>query len=148
MRIPEIEVKVRFKDEVKASELFTIKGSKDAAKAFQTIFDADTIQWREEFMLLTLDRANHVTGYFKISSGGTAGTVVDVKMLYMIALRACAASIIIGHNHPSGQLVPSDADLKITRKIKDAGKLLDIECLDHLIITRESYMSFADEGYI
>jgi len=65
----------------------------------------------------------------------------------MVALRSCASSIIAGHNHPSGQLKPSDADLKITRKIREAGQLLDISTLDHLIITKDSYVSFADKEY-
>jgi len=76
------------------------------------------------------------------------GTVVDVRVIFQVALRANATSIMFAHNHPSGNLQPSDADRKITRQIKDAGALLDIHLLDHIILTSESYLSFADDGYL
>jgi DNA repair protein RadC len=85
-------------------------------------------------------------GYCQISAGGLCGTIADVRVIMQTALKACSNSIIISHNHPSGNLTPSEADKDLTRKIREAGKVLDIAVLDHLIITSESYFSFADEG--
>jgi DNA repair protein RadC len=87
-------------------------------------------------------------GVHQISKGGFTGTVVDVRVIFQVALKTCSTSIVAIHNHPSGNLTPSDADHQITMKIKDAGKLLDIHLVDHLIITSESYRSMADEGLL
>jgi DNA repair protein RadC len=89
-----------------------------------------------------------VLGYQLISLGGISGTVVDVRCIYQAALKASASSILLAHNHPSGNSEPSDADIKITKKLKDAGKLLDITLLDHLILLPEGYTSLADEGLL
>ena len=100
----------------------------------------------EEFWMLLLNRANKILKTVKISEGGISGTVVDPKKVFSIALEHHASSIILGHNHPSGQCTPSEADLKITRKIKDAGSLLEISVLDHIIVAHDRFYSFADEG--
>jgi len=100
----------------------------------------------EEFWMLLLDRANQVIRKKQISSGGVSGTVVDPKIIFRHALEASASAIILCHNHPSGNLKASQADLNITKKLTEAGKLLDISVLDHLIIGEKGYMSFADEG--
>jgi len=113
------------------------------------MYDKSTIGLYEEFMVLLLNRANRVLGCLKLSKGGLTGTVVDLRILYGTALKAMASGIIIAHNHPSNNLSPSDEDRKLTKKIRDAGKLLDINLLDHLILgTDGSYVSFADEGWI
>jgi len=98
--------------------------------------------------LLCLDRSNRVIGYRKIGQGGVSGCVVDPKIIFSIALACGASSIMIAHNHPSGQLKPSEADVTLTKKIKEAGRMLDITVLDHIIITSDGYMSFADEGQL
>jgi DNA repair protein RadC len=100
----------------------------------------------ENFCILLLNRANKVLRAVKISDGGITGTVVDPRKVFKIALDNNATSIILGHNHPSGQLAPSDADIKLTRKLKEAGEMLDLPVLDHLIIGDGNYYSFADEG--
>jgi DNA repair protein RadC len=100
----------------------------------------------EEFWLLVLNRANLVIKKEMISRGGVAGTVVDTKIIFKTAIENYASSIIICHNHPSGNLKPSEADIKITKNIKDAGKLMEIPLLDHLIVTESGFYSFADEG--
>lgn len=100
----------------------------------------------EEFWLLMLNRANAVIKKERISSGGIAGTVVDSKLIFKTALENYASSIIICHNHPSGNLKPSEQDLKITKNIKEAGRIMEIQLLDHLIITEGGFFSFADEG--
>ena len=102
----------------------------------------------EEFWILLLNRANRVVGRERISSGGVAGTVVDAKLVFGKALGQMACSVILAHNHPSGNLRPSQADLQLTTKLVRAGKSLDIAVLDHLIVTQAGYYSFADEGQL
>lgn len=95
-----------------------------------------------------LNRANRVIGIHRHSTGGVAGTVVDTKQILAVALKSNASSLILCHNHPSLNLQPSQADLEITRKIKQAAQTMDLSLLDHLIITSEGYYSFADEGVL
>lgn len=102
----------------------------------------------EEFWITLLNRANKVRHRFNISKGGLTGTVIDVRLIMKKALENNASSLILCHNHPSGNINPSDADIQITKKLKDAGKLMDIPVLDHLIVTENGYFSFADEGII
>ena len=120
-------------------------------KAFEIIlnsWDKNTIELQEEFKVLLLNRANIVLGIYPLSKGGVAGTVVDVKLIFGVALKCNASGMILCHNHPSGNLKPSQADLDITKKLKQSCDLLDISFLDHLIITKDNYFSFADEGLI
>jgi len=100
----------------------------------------------EEFVVLMLNRANEVIGKYDLSKGGIAGTVVDPKLIFKAALEYLACGIILCHNHPSGNPKPSPEDLKLTKKLKDAGTLMEIDVLDHIIIAGEGYFSFADEG--
>ena len=102
----------------------------------------------EEFWILHLNRSNKIIKKIKLSQGGITGTVIDVKMLMKEAILNYSSAIILIHNHPSGNIKPSQADIDITSKIKEASKLFDISTLDHLIITSDSYYSFADEGII
>lgn len=122
-----------------------VRGSRDA---FQLLSGLLEDLAHEEFWVLLLNRANRVIGREQISSGGTAGTVVDSKMVFRKALEYRASSIILSHNHPSGQLQPSQADIDLTRKLKEGGALLDIHILDHLIVGERSFYSFADEGVL
>jgi len=102
----------------------------------------------EEFWVLYLNNANKVIAKNQLSKGGMTGTVVDVRIIFKSALESGAVGILLCHNHPSGNLKPSEADIEITKKIKTAGKSLDINVLDHLIITQNGYYSFADEGIL
>ncbi len=102
----------------------------------------------EEFWVLMLNRQNEIIELKQISSGGVAGTVVDPKVIFKSALQFLASGIILSHNHPSGNLKPSKADIAITNKLKSAGESLEINVLDHLIISEQGYYSFADEGII
>lgn len=123
-----------------------VTGSKDAADAFRAIWPAyDHIEF--SYMLM-MNRQNQILGYHQLSKGGMTGAVVDVRVVFQVALKACATSLILAHNHPSGNLDTSDADRKITRQIKEAGLILDIPLLDHLIMTTDSYLSMADEGLL
>lgn len=100
----------------------------------------------EEFWIVLLNRGNIVIKTQQISAGGVSGTVVDPKIIFKHALENVASALVLVHNHPSGQLRPSESDIKITRKLKGAGELLEINVIDHLIFTNEGYFSFADEG--
>lgn len=100
----------------------------------------------EEFWVLLLNKANEVFARERLSSGGMAGTVVDAKLLFKKALDAHAAAVIAVHNHPSGSLQPSQADIELTRRLRRAGELLDLPLLDHLIVSERGYYSFADAG--
>ncbi|MBZ4042032.1 RadC family protein [Flavobacterium hibisci] len=102
----------------------------------------------EEFWVLFLNNSNKVILKSQLSKGGISGTIVDVRLVFKVALENGATGLILCHNHPSGGLVPSDADKQITKKIKQAGDSLDVKVLDHLIITETKYYSFADEGIL
>jgi DNA repair protein RadC len=99
---------------------------------------------RECFYALFLNRANKALGYYLVSIGGTTGTVVDIRTIFQAALKANACSFILAHNHPSSNPKPSDADLQVTNKARDAGKFLDIALLDHLILLPDGYYSMTD----
>ena len=134
---------------VKASDRLQVKCSKDAFDIFMENWDLDSIEHIEEFKLMLLTRSNKVLGIASISKGGINGTVTDVRIILQYAIKANASSIIICHNHPSGNVQPSEADRKITRKIKDSGNLIDVQLLDHLIVIPEGeYYSMADEGIV
>ena len=102
----------------------------------------------EEFWILLLNRSNIVIGRERISTGGVAGTVVDAKLIFKTALQSLAPAIILCHNHPSGNLRPSQADIDITGKLKKGGESIDVTVLDHLIVSERGYYSFADEGVL
>jgi DNA repair protein RadC len=108
----------------------------------------DLLELQEEFKIMLLNRYDKVIGMFTVSSGGIAGTVADPKLIFGCALKAAASGIVLAHNHPSGALKPSQADIELTKKLTDGGQLLDIQVLDHFILTNEAYYSFADEGLL
>lgn len=116
------------------------------AQKFIRNFYADDIEIYESFFLLLLDRANNTIGYSKISQGGICGTVVDIKIVCKYVVDSLASGIILAHNHPSGNTLPSSNDVEITKKIKEALSFLDSSVLDHIILTREEFYSFADKG--
>lgn len=141
------EITVNYKRPDTASNMKKITSSLDACVIFKSIW-SDQIEYREESYLLLVNRANKLLGYLKLSEGGITETIIDLKMVLQTALKCNAQAFIIAHSHPSGNLRPSTADISLTKKLKEAGKLLELELLDHLIITAEGYFSFADEGLI
>ena len=145
MLLPQIKLSVKFSDEVKQSDLQKITSSYDAYNVLQKCFDEDTFLIQEQFIVLLLNNSNKVIGFYPLSNGGLTSTVVDIRLIFATAIKSLATSIILAHNHPSGQTRPSEADKQITQKIKKAGEVLDIKLLDHLILTAETYTSFADE---
>jgi DNA repair protein RadC len=141
------EVRLVYRTKVKASDRLQVKCSKDAFDIFMENWDLDSIEHTEEFKLMLLTRSNKVLGIASISKGGISGTVTDVRIIMQYAIKANASSIIICHNHPSGNIQPSESDIAITRKIKESGNLMDIQLLDHLIIVPAGrYYSMGDEG--
>ena len=123
-----------------------ITTSSSAQKLFIENWDMNTIQLFEEFKILLLNRNNSVLDIYSLSKGGLTGTVVDIKLILAISLKCAASSIILGHNHPSGNLRPSKQDISLTEQIKKACELVDMKVLDHIIISNSGYYSFADEG--
>lgn len=106
------------------------------------------IEFQEEVKVILLNRANIVLGIYEMSKGGITGTVIDIRIILSVALKCNASNIVLVHNHPSGNLTPSEQDKMITRKLKNACDILDIILLDHLIITKEGYYSFSDKGLL
>jgi DNA repair protein RadC len=126
-------------------EILQIKCSKDV---FDLLSPLLSDLPHEEFWILFLNRSNKVLNRMKLSQGGISGTVTDVRIVMKKAIEYLASGIIVCHNHPSGNLTPSESDTKITQKIKEAGNLMDIQLLDHLIISDKEYYSFADNGVL
>lgn len=121
----------------------------DSFSAFEVLracWDANKIELVEQFKILLLDQANQCIGISEIGLGGIAGCVADLRIIFATALKGRAVSILIAHNHPSGNLTPSGADKALTQKCVEAGGFLDIKVIDHLILTPRSFLSFADEG--
>jgi len=126
-----------------------IENSKIAHTMLKTIFDPLKLSVREEFVVLFLNQSNHVTGYYQGFQGGITAVWVDPRMIFSIALKTLSVAIIVAHNHPSGNLFPSERDKELTKKLTEAGQILDIKVTDHLILTADnSYYSFADRGLI
>jgi len=135
----------RRRKESDPDEKLKVTTSADCAAVFKPLL-SDLAH--EEFWVLLLNRNNLVVDKMLVSQGGISGTVIDVRIILKMALDKLASSIILCHNHPSGNLIPSEADKDITKKIKEAGKHMDIPVLDHLIIANDAYFSFADEGLL
>lgn len=133
-----------YRNKLQRADRPTITSAADAEAIFRANWSGD-IELLEEFNVLFLTKANQVKGLFRVSRGGTCGTVVDPKIVFAAALKSMAASLILAHNHPSGNLQPSQSDIKLTRQLHEAGKLLDLPVLDHLILAPYiGYYSFAD----
>ena len=141
------EIDILYRNKVKYADMPKISCSTDAEKILRTVWD-HSIDHVEVFYILCLNRANKVLGWAKISSGGVEGTVADPKVIFQVAIKSNCSSLILCHNHPSGNTEPSEADIRLTRNLKEAGDLLRIKVLDHIILTSESYYSFADENMI
>lgn len=111
-------------------------------------WDDDTLDIQENVKILLLNSSNTILGVYDVSRGGINSTVIDLRLVLSVALKCLATSIILVHNHPSGNINPSEQDREFTKKIKSACKFLEIQMFDHIIITRHDYYSFADNGYI
>ena len=140
--LPEITLQLKKNEILNA----TIRRSTDIVDVMRQIWDKDSLEIYESVIVVFLNRANKTIGWMKVSQGGLSGTVVDNRLILATALKGLAQGIILAHNHPSGNTQPSENDTKMTRKLKEGCELLDIALLDHIIITADSYYSYADEG--
>lgn len=140
------EVKLSYSHRIPAKNRVKITCSKDIYNMLVSRWE--NIDYIENFYAILMNRGNQVLGLHHISQGGISGTVIDVRLILQGAILAVSSSIILAHNHPSGTMEFSDADMKITRKIKNACQLLDISVLDHIVISSNSYLSMADEGML
>ena len=127
---------------------FKLENSRESFELILNNWDENRIEMQEEVKLILLNRSNKVLGIYSLASGGITGCIVDVRLILSVALKTLATGIIVVHNHPSGNLNPSREDLKLTKQLKEAAQLMNITLLDHLIITRDNYYSFADEGML
>jgi len=125
-----------------------IRSAADVARFIKSTFGREEIELQEQFIVLYLNQKKDVIGYYRHSKGGINSTIADIRIVLGAALKCAAISLVVAHNHPSGNLSPSPADKVLTEKLKDGAKLLDLTLLDHLILTKNSYLSFADEGLL
>jgi len=132
----------------RSAEIIEKKKINSSNDAFELMHSMVSDCFYEEFWIIMLNKANKVIKYKSISEGGLTATVADPKKIFKLALENNATSLILCHNHPSGNLKPSEADIKITKQLKEAGLLLEISVIDHIIIGDDSYYSFADEGIL
>ncbi|WP_297337076.1 JAB domain-containing protein [Algoriphagus sp.] len=139
------EISIGYSCKVKASLRPKVSSSRQAYQVLLDFWESDRIALVEDFQLMLLNRANRILGICTVSSGGTSGTVLDPKIVFATALKANSSSIIVAHNHPSGNLWPSKQDKRLTKRLVEIGKALDLPILDHVIVTPEGYYSFADE---
>lgn len=139
------EVEVSYKSHYNITERPRINSSQDAYKILMQHWRLGSLEHLEEFKVILLNTNNRVLGIVDISVGGVSGTLVDPKIIFAVALKTNTSKMILSHNHPSGNINPSEADKRLTQKLKEGGKLLDIEVCDHIIVTNHNYFSFADE---
>lgn len=125
-----------------------INNSLDSFNCLIANWEIGTIQLYEEFKILLLNTANEVLGIYHVSKGGISSTVVEIRHILYIALKTNSTGIILAHNHPSGNLKPSATDINLTRKVKSACEIMDLKLQDHIILAKDSYLSFLDEGYL
>ena len=138
------EIEVIYKRPAIAS-MESIKEAEDIVEVFRKLITEEKIDHKEFFLVALLSRHNHVLGVAKTSVGSTNGTVVNIKEIFQLAIKTNSCGIILCHNHPSGNLKPSENDISITKKIKEACTLCEISLLDHIILTSEGFHSFIDD---
>jgi len=142
------EVELVYHSKVKAADRPKVITAEDAYRILLDHWNKETIELLEEFKVMLLNCSGNLLGIYDLSKGGISATFVDSRLIYAAALKAAASSIILAHNHPSGELKPSRADETLTLKIAEGCKLLELKVDDHLIITPEHYFSFANEGLL
>ncbi len=141
------EIKICYKPKVKAENRYRITCSQDAYNLLiKEAFDPNTIEYKEYVKLIALNRDSQVMGITTISEGGINSSVVDIRLILQIALLTHSSAIILAHNHPTGQLLPSIQDDMLTKQVKDAAKIMDITLHDHLIVSSDNYYSYTDDG--
>ena len=142
------EIQLVYRNKQAPEDQPKIGSSRDAYEMFLSNWDNRKLDCQEHFKVAILNNANRCIGIVKLSEGGITGTVIDLRLVFAVACKACATAIIIAHNHPSGRLKASEADNAITQKCKKVSEFHDIKLLDHIIVSRNGYLSFADEGML
>ena len=143
------EISIKYQGNFRISQAPIITSSFSANELLFENWNKDQIGLQECFKVVLLNNANKVKGVYEVSSGGITGTMVDLRILFAVLLKSLTTAVILAHNHPSGTLRPSEADKRLTEKIKNAAGFFDIKLLDHLIITPDGeFFSFADEGLL
>lgn len=140
------EIKVSYSSQ--GDKRIIVKNSETIYEVALSHWDKNIIEFQEEVKLVLLNKANIILGIYDLSKGGISSCIVDLKIILSIALKANSSSIILIHNHPSKNLTPSENDKKLTQKLKKACEIVDLVLLDHLIITKDSFYSFSDEGIL
>lgn len=142
------EIQVSYTSNIPTQQ-WQIKSSKDAANILQSVWNQNTIALQESFAVLLLNNSNYVKGIYKLSTGGVSATLVDIRLLFAVALKSVTTGLILAHNHPTGRMDPSNLDKELTKKIVEAATYFDIKVLDHIILSPfDDYYSFADNGIL
>ena len=143
------EIQISYKEYITSPFWHKISSSKDASKLLYAHWNKNTIEVQESFKIMLLNNSNKVKGIYQLSQGGITGTMIDLRILFAVVLKTLSVAIILTHNHPSGKLQASEADIRLTEKIKKAAELFDVKVLDHLIIAPNGeYYSFSDNGIL
>ena len=142
------EIKAVYRSRTRTKERKQIRGAENAVEYLREIWNKDTLELTEDFVMVCLNNAHQAIGWVKISSGGFDATNVDPRVVFSLALQVGAAALFFGHNHPSGLVEPSPQDRDVTAKLSAAGRLLNIQVLDHIILGKDSAFSFAEHGLI
>lgn len=143
------EIQISYKERITSPFWHKISSSKDASELLYEHWNKNTIEVHESFKIMLLNNSNKVKGIYQLSQGGITGTMIDLRILFAVVLKTLSVAIILTHNHPSGKLQASEADIRLTEKIKKAAKLFDVAVLDHLIISPNGeYYSFSDNGIL
>ncbi len=141
------EIKITYSS-ISYNERIKIFDSTKAYNSFKDSWNIETIELFEEFKIILLNHASEVLGIYTVSKGGISSTVVEIRHILFVALKTNSTGIILAHNHPSGNLKPSSSDLKLTERMNEACKVMDLNLMDHIILSKQSYFSFKDEGYL
>lgn len=142
------EVEIIYRNHTPIQNRISVTKSQTAYEILRNTWDENKIELLEQFKILLIDRNGSCLGISEVATGGVTACVVDPRVVFAIGLKSKASGLILAHNHPSGNLKPSEADLSLTQKFMKAGSFLDIAILDHLIITTNGYYSFTDNGII
>lgn len=140
------EIQISYTSRTKSADRIKVTSSQDVVNALRQFWPS--YEHVEYSYMVLLNRQNQILGIHQLSKGGTTGTVIDPKVVFQVALKGNANNILLAHNHPSGNIQPSDADKRLTQQVKSGGTFLEIPLLDHIILTEDSYLSFADEGLL
>jgi DNA repair protein RadC len=138
------ELKVAYRSRTKFRDRTPIRGPRDAVEYLRAVWNRQTLELVEEFMMVCLNGNHQVIGWVKVATGGFSGAPVDPRVVFGIALQTASTAIVLAHNHPSGSPEPSEADRRVTDRLREAGRMLGVAVLDHIILTRDAAFSFTE----